>query len=643
MNITTARIPAALLGFAAFSFPVHASARAAEAANLVDQPYPGTLNLSVDLRDSTRKIFRVRESIPVKGGALTLYYPKWIPGEHSPSGTINGVTGLKISTGGRLIEWRRDLEDPFTLRVDVPTGTSTIEVDFQYLSPTDGGEFGGSVSATPRLVDLEWNQVLFYPAGYPARQITVQAGVRLPEGWSYGTALEAQVVAAGENMRFKPVSLETLIDSPLIAGLHFKRFELARVGSRPVVLDVVADRPENLAASDEQIRQQRAIVEQAAVLFGEHHYERYHFLLTLSDRTGHFGLEHHQSSDDRLDADFFTDKMLYLSGSSLLPHEYTHSWNGKFRRPEGLATPHYNLPMKDELLWVYEGLTQHVGEMLTARAGLYTPEQYRDAVAGIAAQMTHRPGRNWRPLQDTADAAQLLYFAPKAWSNWRRAVDFYPEGLLLWLSVDTRIRDLSGGRRSLDDFIKAFYGLADDKRLVVPYDFEDIVGALNRVQPYEWSKFLREKLDATDPEAPLDGITQGGWKLGYSETASDYFKASEKARKRLDRMDSIGVLIGNDDDDKGKLLDVLWQGPAFLAGLAPGMKIVAVDGEAYSDKRLDDAIKAAATDRSPIELLIRNADYYTTLKLDYREGPKFPKLLRAGGPDRLALIGRARK
>jgi len=636
------RLPA-LSGLAAVLLSAPSSARSPEIPLSSEGAYPGIISLAVDLRDSARKIFRVRESIPVKGGPLTLYYPKWIPGEHSPSGTINGVTGLRITANGRPLEWRRDLEDPFTLHVEVPAGTTGIEVDFQFLSPTDGGEFGSSVSATPKLVDLEWNQVLFYPAGFPVRQIMVQPGVRLLDGWGYGTSLEPNIAASGDYTRFKPVTVEALVDSPLIAGIHFKRFELARVGSRPVVLDVVADRPENLAVTDDQLKQQRAIVEQAAVLFGEHHYDRYHFLLTLSDRTGHFGLEHHQSSDNRLDAEFFTDKMLYLDGSSLLPHEYTHSWNGKFRRPEGLATPTFNVPMKGDLLWVYEGLTQYIGEMLTARAGLYSPEQYRDLVAQVASQMSHRPGRSWRPLQDTADAAQLLYFAPSAWSNWRRSVDFYPEGLLLWLDVDTHIRDLSAGKRSLDDFIKAFYGFEDDKHLVVPYNFEDIVSALNKVQPYDWSRFLHEKLESTEPEAPLEGVEQSGWKLGYTETASDLFKAAEKARKQLDRMDSIGAVIGNDDDNKGKLIDVLWQGPAFAAGLAPGMKIVAVEGEAYSAERFDDAIKAAETDKSAIELLVQNVDYFTTVKLDYHEGPKFPKLVRASGPDRLGLIGKARK
>lgn len=608
----------------------------------LDQPYPGTLALTVDLRDVTRKIFRVRETIPVKSGALTLYYPKWIPGEHGPTGTIDGVTGLKISAGGRPLEWRRDLEDPFSLRLDVPAGVSSLDLEFQFLSPGAGGAFGGSVSVTPRLVDLEWNQVAFYPSGYVARQIPIQASVKLPDHWEYGTALEP-MAASGETVRFKPTSFEGLVDSPLIAGLHYKHIELARVGSRPVELDIVADRPGNLAISDEQIKQQHTLIEQAAVLFGEHHFQHYNFLLTLSDNTGHFGLEHHQSSDDRIDAEFFTDKDLYLAGAGLMPHEYVHSWNGKFRRPVGLATPHYNVPMKDELLWVYEGLTTYLGEVLTARAGMYTAEQYRDSLATIAAMMQYRPGRSWRPLQDTADAAAILYPAPRAWGNWRRDVDFYQEGALLWLDIDTRIRELSNGKRSLDDFVRAFYGINGDKRLVVPYDFDDIVSTLNTVQPFEWSHFLRERLDSTEPDAPLDGLSRGGWKLGFADTPSDYFKGAEKRRKTLNLLYSIGITLDN-GDGKGRITDVLWNGPGFAAGLAPGMKIVAVDGEAYSAERLKEAIKDAEGEKAPIELLIQNLDYYTTIKLDYHEGPKYPKLVRIGTtPDRISNIAKARK
>lgn len=639
MNQVPLRIAALAAAVAFFPAPC-----LAETAVPLDQPYLGALTLSVDLRDAARKIFRVHETIPAQPGALTLYYPKWIPGEHSPSGPITGVTGLKITAKGLRVAWRRDLENMYVLHPEVPEGASALDLDFEFLSPTEGGQFGQSVSATPRLVDLEWNQVLFYPAGYYARRITVEPSVALPEEWGFGTALETAKQSGGE-IRFEAVTLNDLVDSPLIAGRYFKRLDLAPGAKVPVHLDLVADRAENLEVSDAQLKAHRALVRQAIALFGAQHYKHYDFLLTLSGNTGHFGLEHHQSSDDRSDADFFTDPDAYLAGAGLLPHEYVHSWNGKFRRPADLWTPNFNLPMKDDLLWVYEGLTQYLGQVLTARAGLRSPPQYRDALAATAASMSQRPGRAWRPLQDTADEAQILYYAPPAWLNWRRSVDFYPEGELLWLDVDTRIRELSRGRRSLDDFARAFFGINDGSVATVAYGFDDIVKTLNQVQPYDWAGFLRRRLDATDPQAPLDGVARAGWKLVYTDQPSDYFKASEKQREHVDLMASLGIDIEADKHHRkdGELRDVLWNSPAFEAGLAPGMKNVAVNGEQYSPDILKDAIKAAQGGNRPIELLVQNLDYYVTVKVDYRGGLKYPHLVRTkSAPDRLSDIVRPR-
>ena len=638
MKFNRAFAIAALAAMAAI--PLY-SAQAADVP-LVDTPYPGNLTLKVDLTDSARKIFRVSETIPVSAGALSLYYPKWIPGEHGPTGTIDGVTGLVIKGNGQRIAWRRDLEDMYTLHLQVPAGVSTLELEFQFLSPTEGGAFGGSVSATSKIVDLEWNQVVFYPAGYTARALSVQPSVKLPAGWGYGTALEAG--ATGDNPQFKTVTLETLVDSPLIAGLNFKRIDLAPGAKVPVHLDVVADHPGDLVVNDQQLAAHRNLVTQAYALFGAHHYDHYDFLFTLSEDTGHFGLEHHQSSDDRLFSGFFTDPETYLSGGGLLPHEYVHSWNGKFRRPAGLATPNYNVPMKGDLLWVYEGLTEYLGQVLTARSGICSLAEYRDELAATAAAMDQRPGRAWRPLQDTADEAQVLYDSPNAWSNFRRGVDFYPEGELLWLDVDTKIRELSGGKRSLDDFIKAFYGIDDGNYVVHPYTFDDIVATLNGVQPNDWRSFLRQRLDSTDPAAPLGGIARGGWTLVYTDTASAYFKAQEKVRKHVNLIYALGLDISADGDSKGKLIDVLWNSPAFEAGLAPGMKLIAVNGEKYDADQLKAAITAAKAASAPIELLVQNLDTFMTLKVDYHGGLKYPHLQRsADTPDRIADIVKPKK
>lgn len=613
-----------------------------DAANLAT--YPGMLMLKVDLTDAARKIFAVRETIPVKTGALSLAFPKWIPGEHGPTGPIDGVTGLKISGNGQRIAWRRDLEDMYMLHLEVPAGVSNLDLEFQFLSPA-GGNFGAGISATPRLVVLEWNQVLFYPADYASARINIAPSIKVPTGWSVATALEKTTIGK-DGTNFKPVSLTELVDSPLMAGLHYKRIDLAPGATPPVHLNIVADRADNLALSDMQILQHQTLVKQAVALFGAQHYDRYEFLLALSERTVHFGLEHHQSSDNRAPAEFFTAPDYYLAGPTLLPHEYVHSWNGKFRRPSGLTTPNFSVPMKGELLWVYEGLTNYLGEVLAARSGMWNAEQYRDALAITAADMDHRPGRAWRPLRDTADQAQVLYNAPHSWENYRRSVDFYAEGTLLWLDVDTRLRELSNGAKSLDNFTQIFHGndaaFATTSHDVKPYDFEDVVKTLNTVQPSDWAAFLRTRLDSTDERAPLDGIRRSGWKLVFTDKPTEVFKAHKKDSKQLNLMYSLGLRVIADRGpgaEPGEIVDVLWNSPAFEAGLAPGLKIIAIDGEAFDPDLFTSAITRAQRDKAPIELLVANQDYYSTVRIKYDGGNKYPQLVRIEGkPDLLTAI-----
>ncbi|MDE2150538.1 MAG: M61 family metallopeptidase [Gammaproteobacteria bacterium] len=627
-------VAAALLTAAPAAF-----AQPAAATLPLDHPYPGELVLQVDLRAAPRKVFYVRETIPVSAGDVTLDYPQWIPGEHSPSGPVEGVAGLKITGNGAPIRWRRDRLDMFKIHLTVPQGVSQLRLEFQFLSPTGGGEFGQSVSATPKLVALEWNQVAFYPDGFWSRDVHIAPSVLLPSDWQYATALEANGSVADGAIGFKTVGFNTLVDSPLIAGVHFRRIDLDPGAKVPVHLDLVADAERDLKVSDQQIAEHRALVQQAYKLFGSHHYDHYDFLFVLSDNTGHFGLEHHQSSDDRIFADFFTDPSTYMTAASLLPHEYTHSWNGKFRRPADLWTPNFNVPMKDDLLWVYEGLTNYWGDVLAARSGMRTPQQARDALAATAAAMQYRPGRTWRPLQDTADEAQILYYAPGAWANWRRQVDFYPEGELIWLDVDTKIRELTHDRRSLDDFAKRFYGIDDGSYVTRTYRFDDVVAALDAVAPYDWAKFFRRRLDSTSAAAPLDGLRHGGWQLTFTDQPSEFFKASEKLRKDINLFYSLGIDV---DAKDGELRDVLWGGPAFAAGLAPGMHIVAVDEESFTPEAVKQALVDARHDRKPIRFLVKNLDYYRSVEVPYYDGPRYPHLERlAGAPDRLGAILRA--
>jgi len=618
------------------------AAPCAHAENIapLDQPYPGQLDLAVDLTRAPSKIFSVKETIPVKPGALSLYYPKWIPGEHVPSGPVANVVGLQITGNGQKIAWRRDLRDMYTLHLQVPEGVSSLNLAFQFLSPGNHvAELAGAgTSATPKLVGLEFNQVAFYPAGYYSRQIQIQPTVTLPPDWQFASALEVQQ-QSGNRVAFKPLSFDNLVDSPLIAGEYFKRVDLNPNGAVQTHLNLAADRPENLNITDAQIAQYRALVKQTNTLFGAHHYQHYDFLLLLSDHTGSFGLEHHQSSDDRVEAKFFSGDDKSLLDQELLPHEYAHSWNGKFRRPFDLWTPNFNVAMQDDLLWVYEGLTNYYGEVLAARAGLWTPEQYRDSLAHTLAGMRSRTGRQWRSLQDTADAWPLANIGSN-WSDMSRDGDFYPEGSLLWLDVDTQIRTLSKGRRSLDDFARAFYGMDEGSYVTRTYTFDDVVAALQQVQAYDWAPFLRARLDDTGTQLPEHGVERSGWKLIYDDQPAPFDKAFDNVSKRANFIYSLGLSI----DNKGMIRYVQWDGPAFNAGLVPGIKLLAVNGTAYSAEVLNDALTFAKSHSEPIELQIQNDETFSSTKIDYHGGLRYPHLVRdAGTADLLTGIVAARK
>jgi predicted metalloprotease with PDZ domain len=589
-----------------------------------DTPYAGTIRLSVNATDTDRHIFNVRETIPISGGgSIVLLYPQWLPGNHSPRGPIDKLAGLMIRSNGTRVEWTRDPVDVFAFHVDAPAGTTALDIEFQFVSPVETDE--GRVVMTPEMLNLQWNAVVLYPAGYFSRQITVEPNVKLPDGWQFATALETASSGAGVTT-FKPVSLETLVDSPMFAGRYFKRLDLDAGGAAPVHLNIVADRPGLLEIKPEQLAAHRALVQQAYKLYGSHHYDHYDFLLALTDRMGGVGLEHHRSSENGTVPGYFNEWDRNADARDLLPHEYTHSWNGKFRRPADLWTPNFNVPMRDSLLWVYEGQTQYWGFVLAARSGLLTKQQALDALAATAATYDHRVGREWRPLQDTTNDPIAAMRRPQPWRNWQRSEDYYSEGQLVWLDADTLIREQSRGQRSLDDFARAFFGINDGSHVPVTFTFEDVVTALNRVQPYDWTKFLRARLEGHGPGAPLDGLGRGGYKLVYTETPSDYFKDSEARRKVTDLTYSLGMIIGRDNE----LTDVMWEGLAFKNGLTVATQIVAVNGTAYSADRLKDAIREAKNTPRSIELLVKNGDRYRTIRMDYHDGLRYPRLERGG-------------
>jgi predicted metalloprotease with PDZ domain len=600
----------------------------------MDVPYPGTIRLRVDATDIERHIFNVNESIPVRGaGQVTLLYPQWLPGSHSPTGRVDKLAGLVMHSGGSRLDWTRDPVDVFAFHVAVPAGATTLDVAFQVTSPLDTNE--GRVVMTPDMLNLQWNAVALYPAGYFTRQLTAEASVRLPDGWQFGTALETASTTGGVTT-FKAVPFETLVDSPMFAGRYFSRLDLDPGGPVPVHLDVVADRADLLEMKPEQVEAHRALVRQAYKLYGSHHYDHYDLLLALTDHMSGIGLEHHRSSENGTVPNYFVDWDRIPDTRDLLAHEFTHSWNGKFRRPADLWTPNYNVPMRGSLLWVYEGQTQYWGFVLAARAGLLTKQQALDALASTAATYDSRIGRQWRALQDTTNDPVAALRRPLAWRSWERSEDYYSEGQLVWLDVDTLIRERSANRRSLDDFARAFFAVNDGSYVPVTYTFEDVVKALNTVEPYDWAAFLRARLDGHGPGAPLDGLARGGYKLVYADTPSDYFRSSEVRRQVTDLTYSLGMVLARD----GRLTDVLWEGPAYKAGLVAGTQVVAVNGTAFDADRLKAAIRnAKKADAAPTELLVRNGDRYRTVRLDYHGGLRYPRLEReATAPARLDQI-----
>lgn len=612
-----------------------------------DVAYPGSLTLKVDLGDLDRRIFDVHETIPVKPGPLTLLYPEWLPGNHAPRGPIDGLAGLIMTAGGHPVEWVRDPVNVYAFHVQVPAGATRLDLEFDFASPLVRDQ--GRTVVTPDMIGLQWNTVVLYPAGYYVSRITVAPTITLPDGWELAGALDVDN-RRGTTVRFKPTTLETLVDSPLFAGRYFRSLDLDPGSRAPVHLNVFADSAETLDVRPQQLAAHRKLVQETYALLGPPHYDRYEFLLAVSDHFGDIGLEHHRSSENRRPPSYFIEWDKVAAGRDLLPHEFSHSWNGKFRRPAGLATPDFNVPMRNSLLWVYEGLTNYLGAVLAARSGLWSEDFGRQSWASLAANMDrNRAGRTWRALEDTTEQPLITARRPLSWLSWQRTEDYYTEGELLWLDIDTRIRELTRDKRSLDDFARGFFqvtagasgsGGASVVNGVslgpVTYTFADVVQALKTVAPFDWEKFLTERLYGHGPGAPLDGLTRGGWKLVFTETPSDYVRSVEDQRKAVDFTFSLGFAVSS---LTGTLTEVRWGGPAYEAGLTMGTALIAVNGREYRSERLKTAIQLAKLNKQPIELLVKNLDRYRTVRIAYFEGLKYPALQRIDKTeDRLALI-----
>jgi predicted metalloprotease with PDZ domain len=580
--------------------------------------------LDVDATDAPRRLIHVRLTLPAAPGPLTLLYPQWIPGEHGPTGPVVDLVNLHFTAEGRTIAWTRDNVDLFAFHLNLPSGSQSVNVTFDFISPPDAGGFSSGSSMTPELAVLSWNQFVLYPQGTPADKLRYQAKLRLPTGWQYGTALPVARERNSE-IEFRAVSLVTLIDSPVLSGAHFKNIELGTADGAAHYLHIAADEDKEIAAAPEWIEHHKQLIAEAGALFGARHYSQYHFLLTLSDFVANFGLEHHESSDDRLASRTLLEESALRYNADMLSHEFVHSWNGKYRRPEGLITSNYNEPMRGDLLWVYEGLTEYLGEVLATRSGLGTTERFRDWLAREASLLDQSAGRKWRTLADTSVSAQILYGSREDYSSLRRSVDFYSEGALLWFDIDTLIREKSKGSKSLDDFCRAFFGGDGGKATVQSYTRSSLVAALQAVEPHDWEGFFAQRVDTAGSRTPREGIANAGWKLVFGDKRSPYWTASEEDRKTADLVFSLGLIVKSD----GLVKDVMMGTPAQKAGVAPGATITFVNGHAFSLDSLREAIgDAAASADDPIELTAKNGGSTKTFSLDYHGGEKYPHLER---------------
>jgi predicted metalloprotease with PDZ domain len=601
------------------------------------------LRVRVDAREVARKRVHTDLTLTVHEGPLTLVFPKWIPGEHGPSGPLDSIIGLVIRANGAPLPWRRDPRDMYAISVTVPRGAAHLDIALDSGLATEGGHFSTGPTSSAAVAVLPWNEFLLLPKGRDAEGLTTEATVIAPPLWQLSCALGLRPQADG-SVQLEPSSLARLIDSPLQMGRYAKRIELQGAAPFPELkhsISLVADSAAALQVPADFGTGYQRLVAQTGALFGTRMYRHYTWLLTLSDHVAHFGLEHHESSDDRVDENSLSDAPLREGVAELLAHEYVHSWNGKYRRPAGLLSPDYQQPMDGSLLWVYEGLTQFWGTALPVRAGLVTPESYREMLASLAGSFDIEPGNRWRPMADTAVQAQILFNAPDAWTLSRRSVDFYEASVFLWLNVDAELRAHSAGRASLDDFVKRFFSGAGGAPALKPYVEADVYATLAAVAPADWRALIRRHLDTTGTEALLAGLQSVGWQLTYSPEKNSYIETRQKRRKTIERQWSIGVTISDKDEDKGTIIDTVEDRAAAQAGAGPGMKLIAVNGRRYSAEVLDAAIAAAHETRKPIELMLESGDYYRAISVAYFDGARYPHLARSD--DRLDILAEVLK
>jgi predicted metalloprotease with PDZ domain len=600
-------------------------------ASSLTQAQKAPIQITADLSEAPRKLYHAEVDIPVQPGPVSLTTPKWIPGNHRPTGPVDDITGVVFTANGKVLPWRRDDEDLYEFHVTVPEGVTTLHAHLDCIV---------TARVSDKLAVLEWEKLLLYPAHTPVKEIAIQPSVKVPEGWGIGTALTPTDGYDPQNPKggtthYAPTNVEQLEDSPVITGQYFHEFALAPEVTPKHYIDVVSDSPEDSRLRPAVLAELNNLVREAGAAYNSRHYNVYHFLLTLSDVAGGEGLEHGQSSDNGVDEKAFSDPNHQLADSDLLSHEFTHSWNGKYRRPFNLYQDDFAKMQQGSLLWVYEGMTQYLGNVLAARSGLKSQEQYRDMLAASAANLDYKPGRDWRPTEDTAIAASILRGGNPAWSNWKRGQDYYQEGELFWLDADTLIRQKTNNKKSLTDFLHIFLGKGGNTGpLIVTYNRDELVADLNQVLPYDWATFIHERIDNINTRADLSGIERGGYKLVYNDkpNPSDRTMSRNGGRRAASVWYSIGARINSE----GVVADVRWNGPADKAKLFPGQKIIAINGNVFSGDALKTAIKQAKGTTEPIHLILQSDSFVTTAELDYHDGERYPALVRVDGtPDYL--------
>ncbi|WP_305097346.1 M61 family metallopeptidase [Croceibacterium aestuarii] len=580
-----------------------------------DVPFPGTVKLDIDATDLTRGIFRVNQVFPVPPGTsdMILLLPEWIPGKHASRGMTNLLADVRFEVDGKPVAWTRDPVTVAAFHVPVPAGAKQVSAYFVHTSPLQKSE--GRIVMTQEMLNLQWDSMSLYPAGYYVRQIKVNPTVTFPAGWTVFTALDGQK-DLGKATTWDTVAYDTLVDSPVFAGKHAEQFDLGHA----IRLDVVADEPDLLEIEPAHLATFRKLADEALALFGARHFDHYDSLLALTDRMGGIGLEHHRSSENQYYPKTLVDWDAMGWDRNVIAHELVHSWNGKYRRPAGLWTPDYHQPKQGELLWVYEGQTQFWGNVLAARSGLQAKDVVLGALANQAGYYATQPGREWRPVVDTTRDPIINARRPLPYSSLSRSEDYYNEGMLVWLEADQIIRKGTGGAKGMDDFARGFFGVNDGDWGELTYTFDDVVAALNAVYPHDWAGFLTKRFYAANQPAPLAGLESAGYRLVWKDEPNPYEKGRLEHSKDINLTYSLGFTLDKD----GKVKSPIWDSPAFDAGIVTGAEIVAVDGEAFSKDVILDAVKAAKDGKKPIELLIKRGTRYLTVPVDYHGGLRYP-------------------